>query len=185
MNRFVLLPSISALVAWALAACGGQAAEAPSATGPQRGDRPVAVAHGAADAERAPRRDGADRPQGTADASGPSIEIVKPADGQTVRGGALTVSVSVKRFEVVNQRVRPPFPAPVAGQGHVHFYLDTKMLPTTHSPPTTGAYRSVSDTAYTWTGVDRGRRSVAVQLVGKDHAPLRPAVKDRMTVDVE
>ena len=96
----------------------------------------------------------------------------------------MTVSTSVKGFELVEQRVRPPFPRPVRGKGHVHFYLDTATLPTTHSPPATGAYRSVSGRTYTWTGLPHGTHSLAVQLVGKDHAPLRPAAKDRVTVEV-
>ena len=95
------------------------------------------------------------------------------------------MSVAIKGFEVVEQRVRPPFPAPVAGKGHVHFYLDTAALPREHGPPATGAYRSLSARTYTWTGVAPGRHSLAVQLVGKDHAPLRRPVKDRVTVAVE
>ena len=90
----------------------------------------------------------------------------------------------VKAFTLVHQRVRPPFPSPVAGQGHVHYYLDTKRLPTTHSPPATGVYRSIPATDYTWTGVAPGKRSFAVQLVGRDHAPLTPPVTDRITLDV-
>ena len=92
--------------------------------------------------------------------------------------------MAVEDFKVVNQRVRPPFPSPVPGQGHVHFYLDTKTLPTTHGPPATGAYRSTSATSYRWTGVGPGEHSFSVQLVGKDHAPLRPPAKDRITVEV-
>lgn len=116
---------------------------------------------------------------------GPSLAIRAPAEGSTIHGGAVTVSVTVKRFELVRQRVRPPFPAPVPGQGHVHFYLDADGLPTTHSPPATGTYRSVSETSYTWTGVAPGRHSLAAQLVGRDHAPLRPPAKDRVAVTVE
>jgi len=97
----------------------------------------------------------------------------------------VTVSVAVKGFNVVEQRVRPPFPQPVAGKGHVHFYLDAEAIPTTHSPPTTGAYRSISGTTYTWTGVGPGRHTVAVQLVGKDHVPLTPQAKDQATVTDE
>jgi hypothetical protein len=114
----------------------------------------------------------------------PSIEVVTPARRDVVRGTAVSVRVSVKGFEVVPQRVRPPFPRPVSGKGHVHFYLDTKRLPTRHGPPSTGAYRSLSATSYTWTGVAPGTHSLAAQLVGKDHAPLRPRVKDRVTVEV-
>jgi hypothetical protein len=115
----------------------------------------------------------------------PSISILTPADGRTVHATAVTVSVAVNDFNIVEQRVRPPFPRPVAGKGHVHFYLDAKTIPTTHSPPTTGAYRSISGTTYTWTGLGSGRHALAVQLVGKDHVPLSPQAKDEVTVTVE
>ena len=95
------------------------------------------------------------------------------------------MKVRVDNFRIVEQRVRPPFPPPAAGRGHVHFYLDTKRLPTRHGPPETGAYRSVATTSYTWVGVPPGRHSFAVQLVGKDHVPLRPQAKDRIAVEVE
>jgi hypothetical protein len=166
----VLLPA-------ALAACGGGDEE--NAAQPET-DESRAAARTAPGDEPPPGRDGS-----APTTRRPRIEILRPRDGQTVDGRAATVSVSVKGFKVVNQRVRPPFPPPVAGKGHVHFYLDTKKLPTTHSPPATGTYRSMSDTTYTWTGVAPGRHSLAVQLVGKDHAPLSPPVKDRITVDVE
>lgn len=114
----------------------------------------------------------------------PSIRIVSPAPGAAVSGDSVAVEVSIDNFDLVPQHTRPPFPAPKAGRGHVHFYLDTDRLPARHGPPATGAYRSVSTTRYAWPGVSRGRHSLAVQLVGRDHAPLRPAVKDRVAVEV-
>lgn len=115
----------------------------------------------------------------------PSITILTPTDGSTARSGEVTVSVSVKDFNVVDQQVRPPFPPPMAGEGHVHFYLDTETLPTTHSPPATGTYRSISETTHAWTGVAPGRHTFAVQLIGNDHAPLSPPAQDRVTITIE
>jgi hypothetical protein len=165
LTKLTLLLAFSLL----LAACGGQAAV---------GDRSDAEGSGAVAHQGAP----APAPQRR---TRPAIALRRPADGQSVRGGAVTVSVAVEGFELVEQRVRPPFPPPVHGKGHVHFYLDTERLPTTHSPPATGTYRSISGRTYTWTGLAPGTHSLAVQLVGKDHAPLRPPAKDRVTVDVE
>ena len=139
--------------------------------------------------EAAPHRKSAHRGRGAPPASaadaGPSIEILRPLSAAKVRSDAVDVSVAVRDFEVVEQRVRPPFPPPVPGKGHVHFYLDTQRLPRVHGPPATGAYRSTSTTTYTWTGVAPGRHSLAVQLVGRDHAPLSPPASDRITVDVQ
>lgn len=115
----------------------------------------------------------------------PSISILTPTDRSTARSGEVTVAVSVKDFNVVEQQVRPPFPPPMAGEGHVHFYLDTETLPTTHSPPATGTYRSISETTHVWTGVAPGRHTFAVQLIGNDHAPLSPPAQDRVTITVE
>jgi hypothetical protein len=179
LKKLVLLLTLSVFVPFALAACGGEDNDEEGATGPVSDESAGAVARSAADAEESPGRGagGAPTPE-------PSISILTPADGQTVQGGAVTVSVSVNGFKVVNQQARPPFPPPVAGKGHVHFYLDTETLPSTHSPPTTGTYRSISATTYTWTGVGRGRHTLAVQLVGKDHVPLSAPVKDRVNVTV-
>lgn len=86
----------------------------------------------------------------------------------------------MKGFKAVPKQ----FQAPMAGEGHVHFYLDVKTLPATHTYPSPVPYRSISGKTYTWTGVAADRHSVAVQLVGNDHVPLRPPVQDRVTVTV-
>jgi hypothetical protein len=87
----------------------------------------------------------------------------------------------VTSFKVVNRQ----FHAPVAGEGHVHFYLDAKTLPRTHTYPSPVTYRSISGTTYAWTDVSPGRHTFAVQLVGNDHVPLRPAAKNQVTVTVQ
>ena len=183
MKRLILLVSVAVVIPVMLAACARDATEAESARGPQEGYA-LADVRSTRDGEGPSRGDEGTHRERAPDTRGPSITITRPGDGATVHGGALRVGVAIEGFELVSQRVRPPFPPPVAGQGHVHFYLDTRELPTTHSPPATGVYRSVAETAYTWTGVAPGRHSLAVQLVGKDHAPLRPQAKDRITVQV-
>lgn len=110
----------------------------------------------------------------------PSITIVTPKAGSRVHGRSIRVSVSVKGFDVVHKQ----FQRPVAREGHVHFYLDIKTLPKTHTYPSRVPYRSLSETSYTWTGVRPGRHTVAVQLVGNDHVPLRPPAMDRVAITV-
>jgi hypothetical protein len=110
----------------------------------------------------------------------PSITILTPKAGATVRGSRVRVSFSVRRFKVVSKQFQPP----VANEGHVHFYLDVKTLPKTHTYPSPVHYHSISATTYTWTGVSPGRHTVAVQLVGNDHVALRPAAVDRATITV-
>lgn len=115
-----------------------------------------------------------------APARDPSITILTPKAGSIVHGRAIRVSVLVKDFNPRHQQFRPP----MAREGHVHFYLDVKTLPTTHTYPSPVPYRSISGTSYTWSGVGAGRHTVAVQLVGNDHVPLRPAAADRVAVTV-
>lgn len=110
----------------------------------------------------------------------PSIDILTPRADSTVHGRSIRVSVSVKGFNPRHAQFRPR----AAGEGHVHFYLDVETLPTTHVYPSPVPYRSISGTTYTWTGVSPGRHVVAVQLVGNDHVPLRPHVKDRVAITV-
>jgi hypothetical protein len=180
VKELILPPPLPVLVILILAACGS-GNDDDAAAGPSSDGRSGAVVHTQARDEEASRLDREAAPPRTRRPE-PSIGILKPTTGQTVHGDAVTVSVSIKGFKLVNQRVRPPFPRAAPGKGHVHFYLDTKTLPRTHSPPTTGTYRSVSSTTYTWTGIPPGRHTLAVQLVGKDHAPLGEPVKDRVTV---
>ena len=183
MTKPARLSGLMVLLGVALPACG-EGAEEPASASRSAGERRTAAGSTPAGAALS-----SNRRAGTKTARKrrrpPSIDIVRPVDGQRIRGDQVTVKVKVKNFRIVEQRVRPPFPPPVAGRGHVHFYLDTKRLPTRHGPPETGAYRSVSTTTYTWVGVPPGRHSLAVQLVGKDHAPLRPQAKDRITVEVK
>jgi hypothetical protein len=180
MTRPALVLTMGALIAVALAACGG---EEPTQGTDRRDTDEFATALPRSEPSAASKR----QPRGRrAQAERePSITILEPTSREAVPAGAVTVSVSVKGFKVVAQRVRPPFPPPERGEGHIHFYLDTVALPTTHSAPATGSYRSISGRSYTWPDVGRGRHSFAVQLVGKDHAPLPAPVKDRITLLVE
>jgi hypothetical protein len=167
-----------------LAACGGEHDDEESATGTGAGDSAGAVVRTAPGTEGSPGRVDGGPPASARGTARPSISILTPSDGQTFHDSAVTVSISVTGFKLVKQQIRPPFPPPVAGEGHVHFYLDSETLPTTHSPPTTGTYRSVSATTYTWSGIGPGRHTFAAQLVGKDHVPLSAPVKDRVDVTV-
>jgi hypothetical protein len=168
---------LAAAVPLALASCGGAGRADDDDASPPRPIVMTDAMDGAGSPSRPRRRAGG--------RSAARVEILEPIDGQIVHDGAVTVSVSIKGFRVVNQRPRPPFPRPLPGRGHIHFSLDAGELPTTHSPPATGSYRSLSRRTHTWTGLPPGRHSLAVQLVGRDHAPLRPPVKDRLSVVVE
>ncbi|KUI37466.1 DUF4399 domain-containing protein [Mycobacterium sp. GA-2829] len=168
-----------------IAACSGSGDDQQRATASAVSNPPSAATRTAPDAEEPTVPGGEAASTKAAAPPRPSITILTPTDGSTARSGEVTVSVSVEDFNVVEQQVRPPFPPQVAGEGHVHFYLDTETLPTTHSPPATGTYRSISETTHAWTGIAPGRHTFAVQLIGNDHAPLSPLAQDQVTITVE
>jgi hypothetical protein len=112
--------------------------------------------------------------------NGASVELIQPSDRSTLPPGAVRIVANVTAFAVVAKQFHPA----VDGEGHVHFYLDVEKLPTTHAPPATGVYRSVSRTTYTWPNVPPGVHVFSVQLVGNDHVPLDPPAIDEVRVTV-
>jgi hypothetical protein len=127
----------------------------------------------------APRPAPTSTPRPTA-AGGASVKLTTPSDGSKLPAGSIGLAAEVAGFDVVAKQFQPP----VDGEGHVHFYLDVDELPATHARPTTGAYRSVSRTTYTWPDVPPGEHTFAIQLVGNDHVPLDPPARDEVRVTV-
>jgi hypothetical protein len=115
----------------------------------------------------------------------PSVTIDRPADASTIQAGDVTVSVSPANFEIVNKLSQPA----VAGEGHIHYYLDVAELPTEPGKPavTTDAktYHAAATTTYTWPDVPAGEHTLGVQLVNNDHTPLEPPVTEEVTVTVQ
>ncbi len=112
----------------------------------------------------------------------PTITITSPTGGATVSAGNVTVTAMVSNFTVVDKQGQ----ASVAGQGHVHFYMDVSPPSTAGQPaiPTDkgAAWAHVSGTTYTFTNVTAGQHTIAVQLVNNDHTPVIPIVTDSVTV---
>jgi Domain of unknown function (DUF4399) len=110
--------------------------------------------------------------------------ITRPEQGSTVEAGNVTVSVDVKKFDVVDKLGQ----APEDGDGHVHFYIDVGEIPTVAGEPATtdeGTYHAQATTEFTWEDVEPGEHTFAVQLVNNDHTPLNPPVIAQVTVEVE
>jgi len=115
----------------------------------------------------------------------PAIEISGPEDGDTIEPGDIKVSADVGGFEVVDKLGENP----VAGEGHVHFYIDADEIPTAPGRPAVTAdkntYHAEATTSFTWLGVRPGRHTFGVQLVNNNHTPLEPPVTDEVSVTVE
>jgi hypothetical protein len=112
------------------------------------------------------------------------VIITRPAQGSTVEAGNVTVSVDVKKFNVVDKIGQ----AAEDGEGHVHFYIDVGEIPTVAGEPATteeGTYHAQATKEFTWEDVEPGAHTFAVQLVNNDHTPLSPPVIAQVTVEVE
>lgn len=114
-----------------------------------------------------------------------TVAITKPAAGSTVAAGDVEVTVSPESFNIVNKLGQPP----VAGEGHIHYYLDVETIPTTPGKPAVTddpkTYHAEATTTYSWPDVAAGEHTFGVQLVNNDHTPLEPAVTAEVTVTVE
>jgi plastocyanin len=104
----------------------------------------------------------------------PTLKIVTPAEGAMISGGNVTISVSVTNFNLVNKLGQPN----VAGEGHLHYFMDVTPPTAPGVPAITavGTYVPTTATSYTWTNVTPGMHMFSVELVNNDHTPLVPPV---------
>jgi len=112
----------------------------------------------------------------------PMIKILEPTDSSNVSAGNVTVMVEVNDFELVNKLGQDS----VAGEGHIHYYMDA-AVPTAPGEPAitaSGTYVPTENTSYTWQNVSAGMHNFSVQLVNNDHTPLEPPVLSQNNVEV-
>ncbi len=112
----------------------------------------------------------------------PAVAITSPTGGASVIGTSVTVNAQVTNFNIMDKQGQPI----VAGEGHLHFYLDVDAPTTPGVPavPTSGVWAHVSGTTYTFTNVAPGTHTISVQLVNNDHTPLIPLVIAKITIVV-
>jgi len=82
--------------------------------------------------------------------------------------------VAVSNFNLVDKLGQPN----VAGEGHIHYFMDV-TAPTTPGQPavtTPGTYVATTATSYTWKNVGGGPHTFAAELVNNNHTPLVPPV---------
>ena len=112
----------------------------------------------------------------------PAISIVIPANNSVVPSGDVTIAVQVSNFKIVDALGQPA----VAGQGHIHYFMDV-AAPTTPGTATVtaqGTYAATIATTYTWKNVAPGTHTFSVELANNDHTPLNPPVVAKITVTV-
>jgi outer membrane protein assembly factor BamB len=114
-------------------------------------------------------------------ANTPVLDIT-PADGSSVQAGDITVSALALNFSLVDKLGT----ASVAGQGHLHYFMDVDAPTTPGAPAVTaaGTYVPTAKTTNTWKNVAPGKHTFSVELVNNDHTPLNPPVVAKSTVTV-
>lgn len=113
----------------------------------------------------------------------PQITIMEPKENAELSAGDVNVSVEVGNFSLVNKLGK----ANVAGEGHIHYYMDAKV-PTAPDKPALsapGTYAPTANASHIWKNVAPGMHNFSVQLVNNDHTPLIPLVMEQVNVTVK
>lgn len=107
-------------------------------------------------------------------AGSPSISISSPKEGAMIAEGNVTIEVNVTNFNLVNKLGKPN----VAGEGHIHYYMDVPVPRTPGKPAVTavGTFAPSANTSFTWKNVKLGTHNFSIQLANNDHTPLIPLV---------
>ena len=114
----------------------------------------------------------------------PAVTIVQPKNGSSQSAGDVTVTVVVSNFNLADKLGQ----ANVAGEGHLHYFLDV-AAPTTPGkpaiPPAGSTWAATADTTHTFTNVTPGTHTISVELVNNDHTPLNPPVVSTISVTTD
>lgn len=115
------------------------------------------------------------QPNGT-----PQIIITAPKNGNVISAGDVTIYVNVSNFNIVDKQGQ----ASVAGEGHIHYFMDMRAPTTPGQPAVTpdDTYVHTTSTSYTWKDVIPGNHSFSAELVNNDHTPLIPPAVDVVNV---
>lgn len=107
---------------------------------------------------------------------------MSPTEGATIPSGNITVTANVTNFKLVNMLGRPS----VAGEGHIHFYMDVPVPTTPGKLAVTaaGTFAPTYNTSWTWPNVAPGKHNFSVQLANNDHTPLIPLTYETVNVTV-
>jgi plastocyanin len=115
----------------------------------------------------------------------PTVNITSPANGATLPAGDVAVTIQAQNFTIIDKQGQ----ASVAGQGHVHYYMDVSPIPSDPTKPAIPAdanavWAHVAATSYTFTNVTPGMHTITVQLANNDHTPVIPLATSTVMVSV-
>lgn len=104
--------------------------------------------------------------------AGPAFKVYGVAQDGILYSNQVKVSVAAFRHELADFRTAA---GPAAGQGHVHLWLDTDPA----DPKL--AYKLINGEPVLFDNVAPGQHTLTVQLVGNDHKPVQPEVKQTIS----
>ena len=113
---------------------------------------------------------------------GGTVTITAPADGSTVMGPNVVVSLSTSGVQIV------PAGDMTMGTGHHHLYLDADLAPMDAPIPTVpGSIVHMGDASATFTfeNVPPGEHRLIAVVADGVHVPLDPPVMDTVTFTVQ
>lgn len=105
----------------------------------------------------------------------PTVQILSPADADTVLGDSVVVRLAATGVEIVPATEKRP------GTGHHHLFVDADVTPADSAIPQglTGIlHLGRAQTEFTLTGLGGGAHRVIAVVADGDHVPLRPLVVD-------
>jgi hypothetical protein len=105
----------------------------------------------------------------------PAITFLSPRDEATIPAGDVPVTLQVDNFRIMDTQGQ----VNVAGEGHLHFYLDIGTVPFVPGAPAIPSgpgvvWGHVTATNFTFPNVPPGMHTLSVQLVNSDHTPVVP-----------
>jgi hypothetical protein len=105
----------------------------------------------------------------------PVVTFLSPRDEATIAAGDVPVTIQVDNFRIVD----PQGQVNVAGEGHVHYYLDIGTVPFVPGTPAIPSspyvmWGEAAATSFTIPHVPPGIHTLSVQLVNHDHTPVVP-----------
>ena len=101
----------------------------------------------------------------------PALDVLTPTKGQTIYGDKVPVLLDAQNFEIVDFANNTKA---VAGQGHVHLWLDDEQM----TPQS--AAKAIEDT-FTFSDVPAGDHKLRVELVANDHSSQKPPVANEIS----
>lgn len=94
----------------------------------------------------------------------PKLDVLTPQENQTIYGDKIPILFDVQGFTLTEVQTNP---VPVAGQGHIHLWLDDPN-------PTAETATKVAKDEFTFSDVAYGEHTLKAELVGNNHKSLTP-----------